>query len=292
MKMNDPRGSVERRHATVLESVEEVRALARQGATVREALPTTQGSSLPLATGVLAPTEPFRPADRPSMALLTVVDDGDESGELVRIRAATFVIGRVEGDLVIPHDVGISGRHAEISRRAEGGAARYRWYLRDLQSTNGTFARASSLVLHHGQEFLIGRTRFRFEMISPLPAAAMAEAARPAALATRKWQEPPQAEVSAPARPCLVELTADGVGRRVPLLEAEIWIGRAPGSKIVVADPTVDPQHARVFRDPKGRWVVANARSQNGVWARVDEIALEHGGQFQCGEQRFLITIL
>ena len=80
----------------------------------------------------------------------------------VRIRPNSFVIGRVEGDLTIPHDGGISGRHAEISRRYENGE--HCWYLKDLQSTNGTFVRAATVILSHEQEFLIGSRRFRFEL--------------------------------------------------------------------------------------------------------------------------------
>ena len=77
-----------------------------------------------------------------------------------------------------------------------------------------------------------------------------------------------------------------------PITEPESWIGRDPGGRVVLNDPTVDPRHARVFRDPKRRWVIANSGSVNGVWARVEEIALERGGQFQCGEQRFIIKVL
>jgi pSer/pThr/pTyr-binding forkhead associated (FHA) protein len=287
MKPNDPREGAERPHATVLESVEEIRALARSSATVRESVPpTVQGGP----TGSTVPTEPFRPVDRPSMAVLTVLDDGDETGEQVRVRAATFVIGRVDGDLVIPHDPGISGRHAELSRRNEGG--KFRWYLRDFQSTNGTFARASQVVLHHGQEVLIGRTRLRFEAGTPAGPEPAGGAGGSAVASTRKWQAPAPPGPATAARPVLVELTPEGEGRRFPVTEPESWIGRDPAGRVVLNDPTVDHRHARVFRDPKGRWVIANAGSVNGVWARVDEIALERGGQFQCGEQRFAIKVL
>jgi pSer/pThr/pTyr-binding forkhead associated (FHA) protein len=287
MKPTDPREGGERRHATVLESVEEIRAQARQSATVRESLPDTHLVPAAPAPGAVAPTEPFRPVDRPPMALLTVLDDDGESGETVRLRAATFVIGRVDGDLVIPHDGGISGRHAEISRRAEGG--HFRWYLRDLQSTNGTFARASQVILHHGQEVLIGRTRLRFEaaLSAPQPAPAPGAVA-----ATRKWQAGPAQEAAAAAKASLVELTLAGEGRRFALTEPETWVGRDPRGKVVLNDPTVDPQHARAYRDPKGRWVLANARSLNGLWVRVDEVPLDRGGQFQCGEQRFLVKVV
>lgn len=286
MKPTDPPEGTGRRQATVLESVEGIRALARQASTIREAVPQTIAAQVP---GAVAPAEPFRPVARPPMALLTVLDDGDDSGEVVRVRAAVFVIGRVQGDLVIPHDAGISGRHAEISRREEAG--QHRWYLRDLQSTNGTFARASTVTLHHGQEVVIGRSRLRFEATT----ATLDESAPPAVAAgtaTRKWQVPGAAASGASAPPVLVELTPQGEGRRFPLSAPEVWIGRDPRGTVVLDDPTVDARHARVSRDPKGRWVVANNRSVNGVWARVEEISLERGGLFQCGEQRFLVKIL
>ena len=290
MTSNDPRPESSRRNATVLESVEEIRALARQGATVREAAPRTLLARSEASQGIAA-TDPFRPVDRPPMGLLVILDDGDETGEPVRIRASTFLIGRVEGDLVVPHDGGISGRHAEISRRGEGGE--FRWYLRDLQSTNGTFVRVSQVVLHPGQEVLVGRVRLRFEMVPPTLSVSVPSSAGPAeANATRKWQVTAPTAPPPPSSPVLVELTPQGEGRRFPLTEPESWVGRDPSCRVALNDPTVDPKHARAVRDPKGRWVLANAKSVNGLWARVEEVSLGVGGYFQCGEQRFLFKVL
>ena len=184
------------------------------------------------------------------------------------------MIGRVEGDLVIPHDGGISGRHAEIVRRPEGG--QFRWYLRDLQSTNGTFVRASNVILHPDQEVLIGRGR---SGSSPPARRGRSRSRRPAPApvdATRKWQAISPQDIAALTKPSLVELTPQGEGRRFPLTEPEVWIGRAAGQcAIVLDDPTVDPRHARAYRDPKNRWVLENARSTNGLWVRVQEIPLD-----------------
>src|SRR5690349_275000 len=52
----------------------------------------------------------FRPLMRPPMALLRIYDDGEETFETVRIRKSSFTIGRVEGDVTIPHDNMISGK--------------------------------------------------------------------------------------------------------------------------------------------------------------------------------------
>src|SRR5262245_22964663 len=108
MKPGDPRDNpvAPRRQATVLESVEEVRAQVRKAAATTEAVVTPRPDA---DRG--QETQPFRPSARPPMALLYVLDDGDDTGEVVRLRGGSFVIGRVEGDLVIPHDGGMSGRH-------------------------------------------------------------------------------------------------------------------------------------------------------------------------------------
>src|SRR6185437_9364261 len=83
----------------------------------------------------LASASPYRPTQRPPLALLTVLDDGKTDGEVVRLRTDRFVIGRTEGDLLIPHDQQISARHLEITRQRVN--EKYRWVVTDLQSSNG-----------------------------------------------------------------------------------------------------------------------------------------------------------
>ena len=92
-----------------------------------------------------AGTMTFRPTRRPPMATLCILDDGRDDGEWVRIRGDKVVIGRTEGDVCIPHDTMISSRHAEIIRQAVQGS--YRWYLKDLKSTNGTYVRVAGAML-------------------------------------------------------------------------------------------------------------------------------------------------
>jgi pSer/pThr/pTyr-binding forkhead associated (FHA) protein len=222
------------------------------------------------------------------MALLYVLDDGEDSGEIVRIRTNSFIIGRVEGSLTIPHDGGISGRHAEISRRYENGE--HSWYLRDLTSTNGTFVRAATITLSHEQEFLIGSRRFRFE----LPA--LAEPPTSGGLdanATRKWESLAGAPALSGLQPVIVDVSPGQPGRRFVLRDQEHWLGRDPTQcSIVVEDPMVDRREARTWRDEKNRWTIATAGSRNGLWARIQEVGLGRSGLFQCGEQRFFFKVL
>src|SRR5258708_5608129 len=93
------------------------------------------------------------------MAVLTALDDGRSDGEQFRLRDGRFVIGRSDGDLVIPHDGTISSRHVEITRQALGG--QQRWVITDLQSTNGMFVRVSRTPLADKSELLVGKGRYR-----------------------------------------------------------------------------------------------------------------------------------
>jgi pSer/pThr/pTyr-binding forkhead associated (FHA) protein len=273
-----------RPQATVLESVEEIRAQIRGMPAFKE-----QSGTQPTVPAPDQETTSYRPSIRPSMALLYVLDDGDDSGEILRVRASSFLIGRTEGNLLIPHDGGISGRHAEISRRFENGE--HCWYLKDLQSTNGTFVRASTVILNDEQEVLIGAGRFRFEV--PSSPAEMGPSIDPAASATRKWESLPGATLVAEAHPRFVDISPGRPGRRFALRDAEYWVGRDPRqSSIVVDDPMVDRRHARIYRDDKSRWIIANVRSKNGLWARIQDVALGRGGFFQCGEQRFFFKMI
>jgi FHA domain len=248
-----------RRSATVLESVDEL--IGRPG---RE---TTDLESPPIpapprrSSGPDGVAAAFRPSLRPPMAILCAYDDGQESGETARIRSPSFVVGRNVGDLVIPHDGGMSGRHAEIARRLVDG--RYRWSLRDLGSTNGTFVRTALASLVNGQELLIGGVRFRFEIPDGPPA------------------------------PRLVEIDPQGGGPSFSITEPDTGIGSDPRRcTIVLGRPWVSPLHAVIRARRRGRWIIEKVDAGDGLWLRIQEVDLGRGGQFQCGEQRFLIRIL
>jgi pSer/pThr/pTyr-binding forkhead associated (FHA) protein len=226
----------------------------------------------------------FRPVRRPPMAALCVLDDGREDGEWVRIRTPNFVIGRAEGDLVIPHDNMMSSKHAAISRQQEKD--RYRWYLTDLQSTNGTFLKIASTLLKHGQEILIGSRRLRFQAAQLQPPPTGVEPP----VHTAGWQTVSEAEVI----PALVEVHPRGEGQRFLLAKQENWIGRDPAqcSVVLAGDPLVSLRHARLFRDNTGRWILEKTKSLNGTWLRIDKVPLVGTAAFQLGEQRFLIKFV
>jgi pSer/pThr/pTyr-binding forkhead associated (FHA) protein len=255
-----------------LETLDDIRrwtaaAAAKPGA--KQAGRSKKADGAQATTAADDDAQPYRPRARPPLLLLCVVDEGADGGEWRRVRGDRAVIGRAEGDIVIPHDNGMSGRHAELRRVPHNG--RFRWLLRDLKSTNGTF---------------IGATRLRFEVCRESAVTPTHQDIR----STSHWQ----ATTDEPARStaALVELHSKGPGDRHPLTSDEVWIGSDAGCQIVLGgDPFVSRRHARLTRNRNGRWEIENHRSRNGTWLRITEIPIDATGEFQAGEQRFLVRV-
>jgi hypothetical protein len=277
----NPGQPVPQREETRLESDEEIRAaiLARRARQQQAKASPGAASARPVANEVKLE----RPTQRPPMATLCALDDGKLDGEIFRVRADRTVLGRAEGDVRIPHDPAMSGRHAEIVRQQVAGGG-YSWMLVDLQSTNGTFVRVAQTVLGDGSEFLVGGGRYRFVAAS-LAAGTVAPAGDGGG-GTRPW---------APAGlqslvPMLVE---DGTGQRYPLTLPEYWIGRDPAQCTIARpdDPLANARHARLFREGN-QWQIENHKSLNGLWLRIAHIPLAKLCQFRLGEQRFVFRRL
>src|SRR5436190_22305563 len=113
----DSGGQAPPRQATYLESDEEI----RQAIQARNARRTGKAAAgQPVASSAEEPaarldqeTRPERPQERPSLALLCILDDGKADGEWVRLRGDRYLIGRSEGVVCIAHDAMMSARHAE-----------------------------------------------------------------------------------------------------------------------------------------------------------------------------------
>jgi pSer/pThr/pTyr-binding forkhead associated (FHA) protein len=265
---------------TVLESAEEVRQAVQAAQEITRSRQQSAVSELSQS----AATESFRPRNRPLMARLKVHFDGEDEGQEIAVFTSPFVIGRVEGNLVIDNDNEISGRHAELVRVFDNG--RHYWQLHDLKSTNGTFVRTAVALLKNQQEVLLGGRRYRFEIET-----AGDDVGKHNFPATRKVQRAPARSEQQPLAN-LVEVGDTGREKRFEVTTTESWIGRDPRlCSIVLDDPMVSPRHARLYRDKQNRWLLANAKSLNGVWLRINRIDLGNTAQFQLGEQRFSIRV-
>lgn len=232
---------------------------------------------LPAASLVPIGEEPFRPRLRPGVPQLTLLDDGEViQGETIRLRDAVTLIGRTEGAIRVPHDPLVSSRHAELVR--EGTKDSYRWVLRDLGSSNGTFVRCGKTVLCPERLLLLGSHRLRFQM----PEAA----AKPTEEPLRTLPIDTQA-VLQQGCPTLVETT----GTRpltIFLSKAVLTVGRPGfGNDIELDDPLLASHHARIALDRSGEWKIEAKPSRNGVWVQIASIRLTKECWIQCGEQRF-----
>ena len=224
---------------------------------LKAASPAGSETSAPQPAGADTSAEApiFHPLQRRAMGLLHIVDDGRETGETIRIRDDSVVIGRSEGKVVIPHDTAMSARHARIDRLPDGS-----WQLSDEGSAAGTLVRAAAARLRHGSIVQLGATRLLFE-------------------------------VEATGSACLVEVRSNHLGRRHECAGATT-IGRSGGAAaITIDDPFISPLHAEVHLTPRG-WKMIN-RGLNGLWVKLETpVKMAGPSQFLCGEQRFVFEPL
>jgi len=222
----------------------------------------------------------FRPILRPAVPVLTVLDDGSQQGEAVRLRGETFTIGRTSGDFVLPNDPAISGFHAEIRRVPWKGS--FRWHLVDLGSVNGTFVRAARAVFHAEAIVILGSRRFRLRN----PLLARHGASSSAATLFDSASLPPT------VWPVLAEATQRGPGLEVPLRSDSVSIGRTGGgADLELDDPLVANRHAQLERQRDGTWLIVAETTRNGVWVSTTEVTLKPYCHFRCGEQLFRFEI-
>jgi len=234
------------------------------------------------ANGSFAEEQAFRPVIRPSVPILTVIDDGSiDDGEQIRIRKDRFVIGRSSGDLTIPNDATMSSRHAEIRLTTSRGQRE--WTLHNLESVNGTFVRVGTAALAYDTIILLGSRRFRLE--------------KPSAAAASELPGSDTLPIDQPADsrkdwPTLVESSGKPNALRFPLRSPKVTIGRTwGGCDIQLDDPLVAAVHAELVADGSGTWKLIGKTTRNGVWVNTPATALASCCFFQCGEQRFKFVI-
>jgi len=81
---------------------------------------------------------------------------------------------------------------------------------------------------------------------------------------------------------CVVQIYGTPLGRRIPLARTPLRFGRVDGNEIVVADPSVSREHARIF--PRaGDWWIEDLGSRNGT--RVNGVDLPGPAALASGDQ-------
>ena len=100
------------------------------------------------------------------MADLVTFDDGKNGVRFSLMKDSTRVGRAADNDIVVEDEL-VSKFHVVIDRaRLEGGADLYRYTLRDLGSTNGTYINGESVqqaTLWNGDMIRMGMRFFKFE---------------------------------------------------------------------------------------------------------------------------------
>ena len=238
------------------------------------------------------PLERYRPYIRPSMALLTIYDDGVSEGEVVRIRRDYTVIGRDRGHILIQHDPGISSPHVSITRSVKD--ERSHWRLEDLKSKTGLWVRVRKTELRDGVEFMAGRSKFRFKaaITSLVSNSSLEQRILGGSIPGNTQFDRSDANHVGSAY-ASIELVSAIPSRahapRLHLIDGEYWIGRDPACAIpFVNDTFLATHHVRIHLENEKWFAEARARgTPNGMWIHVDSLNVHKSCAFQIGEQRF-----
>lgn len=91
------------------------------------------------------------------------------------------------------------------------------------------------------------------------------EAKAPAARSTRTPRSGRTSRRSKVKGTRLVVVEGPLTGTEIPLEGAQITLGRAPDSTIVIDDDYASSRHARIY-ESEGAWVVEDLGSTNGTW--------------------------
>ena len=206
----------------------------------------------------VSPTSRYRPTLRPPMPILHLLSDDQNFLVNYALTGERFSVGRVSGDLVIPHDLSISSKHVEIQRRRAN--QEHQWHLVDLKSTNGTFVRVHSADLRHNDMLQIGKERYRF--------------------------------VNQGKETGLRHVSQNPQGELWGFKGKEIRVGRnSLGLTPCKEDPFVEPVHAFFRQKNSKEWTVHDNHSLNGTWLRVRTAIIHDKFEFQIGEQCLRVSI-
>jgi pSer/pThr/pTyr-binding forkhead associated (FHA) protein len=283
----------------------ELRVSDEQRAGSTQMMPAFPGADRPV------PTHASAPLSGPTInGRLVCLTDGRE----YLIPDAGLVFGRDAACDVVVASTEASRRHAEIRPGPTG-------YVLADSSANGTVVNGIRIegtrILARADVIRIGTDEFRFYADAPAPAAAPPPAAvgarqrlndtmhgipvaPPPAMSVPMLNDTLHGIPATPAPgtvPALAPLASllvrSGVlkGQRLPVRAAVVNVGRAEFNDVILPEPSVSTQHAKLQRR-EGVWVISDLGSTNGTFVDGErvrgEAPLAPGATVKLGE----VTVL
>lgn len=216
-------------------------------------------------------------------------------GNLIPLRGRQITVGRIPGNGLVLRDPRVSSRHARLLSSPEG------WVLEDLNSRNGSFVndqRITRTRLHEGDVIRFGQTAFAFQIgVGPAPAR---PSKHPTPIPARADETPAARELAPRPQPVrgaapagIRVVQAEGLGPFVGVDRDGLTIGREDDNELVLRDPRVSGNHARVVLREEG-YVIEDLRSTNGTFVNGQRVAshvLVGGERIQLGDTRLVFEV-
>lgn len=211
--------------------------------------------------------------------LVVIAEDGTE-GKVFPLEGSQVDVGRSEGDILLSEDYYVSPRHARLLFQGD------KWFIRDLQSTNGVYRRLwEPHLLRDGDLLLLGLEVLQFETVSD----AERGLGHASQHGTLLFGSP-----SPTRRARLCQRTVEGIIRDVHhLFRDETVIGREVGDIVFTADPFLSRRHAAIRRSTMaGTFTLTDLDSSNGTFVAIrGDVPLNNGDYLRVGQHLFRVDL-
>lgn len=217
-------------------------------------------------------------------ASITVVE-GDNQGIHMKLGEDRLVIGRKGADLDV-EDKAVSRRHCELFRKDDD------WWIRDLDSTNGTLVndkKVDEAGLHHLDEIRVGMTRLLFaEAEAPQERLAQRDDEDSVLDLTKVDDASKEPDLALPIRRKLIleYMAGPKKAKSIILEKGRVILGRSDDADIEIDDRDVSRKHTMIEAYSRDQIYINDLASRNGTWLngiRIRTTRLLHGDLIRMG---------
>ena len=183
--------------------------------------------------------------------LLVMMISGTSPLQAMPLTQDVVTIGRAPENTIVLADPAISRNHLRLEHRGST------WHVTCLASSRNLFINGQARMesdLRPGDQMVIGGMALRFDV----PGANQGQGL--------------QGTIMAGGTIPLLQVRVGGSTFQVPLRESVMTLGRDPTSTIILPSPLVSAHHARIQREPDGRFTLRDVGAANGMYVRGQRV--------------------